>query len=153
MSFDVKKGHTSNMGNSIYQNQQNEALPEWVVLAKTEINENLAIKVQTWWAEIITYSPSSSKKNTRSKDTDTVSFEIRSLIRSMINELNSMMYRILTTCEQKERDNAIQLIVKTLETTAKKTSENSEVCETDGPSGEANLICVQNSVREVSEAT
>ena len=46
----------------------------------------------------------------------------------MINELNSMMYRILTTCEQKERDNAIQLIVKTLETTAKKTSENSEVC-------------------------
>ena len=46
----------------------------------------------------------------------------------MINELNSTMYRILTTCEQKERDNAIQLIVKTLETTAKKTSENSEVC-------------------------
>ena len=46
----------------------------------------------------------------------------------MINELNSMMYQILTTCEQKERDNAIQLIVKTLETTAKKTSENSEVC-------------------------
>ena len=46
----------------------------------------------------------------------------------MINELNSMMYQILTTCERKERDNAIQLIVKTLETTAKKTSENSEVC-------------------------
>ena len=35
------------------------------------------------------------------------------------------MYQILTTCERKERDNAIQLIVKTLETTAKKTSENS----------------------------
>ena len=46
----------------------------------------------------------------------------------MINELNSTMYRILTTCEQKERDNATRLIVKTLETTAKKTSENSEVC-------------------------
>ena len=45
----------------------------------------------------------------------------------MINELNSMIYQILTTCEQKEGDNAIQLIVKMLETTAKKTSENSEV--------------------------
>ena len=38
------------------------------------------------------------------------------------------MYRTLTTYEQKQRDTALQLIVKTLETTAKKTSENSEVC-------------------------
>ena len=75
------KQYTSDVCNSTYQNQQDEALPEWVVLAKNKINENLAIKVQTWWAEIIIYSPSSSKKNTRSnKDTDTVSFEIRSLI-------------------------------------------------------------------------
>ena len=115
------KQYTSDVCNSTYQNQQDEAIPEWVVLAKNKINENLAIKVKTWWAEIIIYSPSSSKKSTRNKDADTVPFEIRSIIRSMINELNSMMYRILTTCEQKERDNAIQLIVKTLETTAKKT--------------------------------
>ena len=122
------KQYINDVCNSTYQNQQDEAIPEWVVLAKNSINENLAIKAKTWWAEIIIYSLSSSKKSTRNKDADTVPFEIRSIIRSMINELNSMMYRILTTCEQKERDNAIQLIVKTLETTAKKTSENSEVC-------------------------
>ena len=122
------KQYINDVCNSTYQNQQDEAIPEWVVLAKNNINENLAIKAKSWWAEIIIYSPSSSKKSTRNKDADTVPFEIRSIIRSMINELNSMMYRILTTCEQKECYNAIQLIVKTLETTAKKTSENSEVC-------------------------
>ena len=113
------------MCNPTYQNQQDEATPEWVVLGKNRINESLAIKVKTWWAEIIIYSPSSSKKSTRNKDADTVPFEIRYILRSMINELNSMMYQILTTCEQKGRDNAIQLIVKTLETIVKKTSENS----------------------------
>ena len=119
------KQYTSDVCNPTYQNQQDEATPEWVVLAKNRINENLAIKVKTWRAEIIIYSPSSSKKSTRNKDADTVPFEIRYILRSMINELNSMMYQILTTCEQKGRDNAIQLIVKTLETIVKKTSENS----------------------------
>ena len=102
------------------------AIPEWVVLAKNQINENLAIKVQTWWADIIICS-SSGKKHTRSVP-DTVSLEIRTLIRSMINELNGSVHRILTSCEQKERDKASKLILKTLEITAKKTSENTEVC-------------------------
>ena len=123
------KQYINDVCNSTYQNQQDEAIPEWVVLAKNNINENLAIKAKTWWAEIIIYSPSSNKKTrTKDKDTDTVPYEIRSLIRTIINEINSMTYRILTTYEQKQRDNALQLIVKTLETTAKKTSENSEVC-------------------------
>ena len=123
------KKYISDVCNSTYQNQPDEALPEWVVLAKNKINENLAIKVQTWWAKIIIYSPSSSRKSTRSnKDKDTVCFEIRSVMRSMINELNGTTYWILTTYEQKEHDNATRLIVKTLETTAKKTSENSKVC-------------------------
>ena len=80
---------------------------------------------------LIIYSPSSNKitrKKDKDKDTDTVPYEIKSIIRSIINETNSLMYRTLTTYEQKQRDTALQLIVKTLETTAKKTSENSEVC-------------------------
>ena len=38
------------------------------------------------------------------------------------------MHRILTSCEQKERDKASKLILTTLEATAKKTSENTEAC-------------------------
>ena len=109
-----------------YQNLPDEAIPEWVVLAKNQINENLAIKVQTWWADIIIYS-SSSKKLALRNVPDTVCFEIRSLIRSMINELNGTVFRILTSCEQKERDKASLLILQMLDTTAKKTSENTEV--------------------------
>ena len=37
------------------------------------------------------------------------------------------MFRILTACEQKERDKASLLIVQTLDTTAKKASKNEEV--------------------------
>ena len=58
------KQYITEVCNSTYQNQQDEAIPEWVVLAKNNINENLAIKAKTWWAEIIIYSPSSSKKST-----------------------------------------------------------------------------------------
>ena len=125
------KQYINDVCNSTYQNEQDEAIQEWVVLAKNNINENLAIKSKSWWADIIIYSPSSNKitrKKDKDKDTDTVPYEIKSIIRSIINETNSLMYRTLTTYEQKQRDTALQLIVKTLETTAKKTSENSEVC-------------------------
>ena len=118
--------YISDVCSETYQNLPDGAIPEWVVLAKNQINENLAIKVQTWWADIIIYS-SSSKKLALRNVPDTVCFEIRSLIRSMINELNGTVYRILTSCEQKERDKASLLILQTLETTAKKTSENT-VC-------------------------
>ena len=46
----------------------------------------------------------------------------------MINKLNGTVFRILTSCEQKERDKASLLILQTFDTTAKKTSENTEVC-------------------------
>ena len=39
--------------NTTYQNSPDEAIPDWVVVAKKQINENLAIKVPTWWADII----------------------------------------------------------------------------------------------------
>ena len=125
------KQYITDVCNSTYQNEQDEALQEWVVLAKNNINENLAIKSKSWWAEIIIYSPSSNKKTRtkdKDKDTDTVPYEIRSLVRAIINETNSMMYRVLTTYEQKQRDTALQLVMKTLDATAKKTSVNTEVC-------------------------
>ena len=113
--------------NSTYQNLPDEVIPEWVVVAKNQINENLATKIDSWWADIIICS-SSSKKHTLRNGQDSVSIEIRALIRTMINELNGIMHRILTSCEQKERDKASKLILTTLEATAKKTSENTEAC-------------------------
>ena len=37
------------------------------------------------------------------------------------------MFRLLTVCEQKERDKAYQLIIQTLDTTPMKASKNKEV--------------------------
>ena len=101
------KQYINDVCNSTYQNEQDEAIQEWVVLAKNNINENLAIKSKSWWADIIIYSPSSNKKSTRNKDTEAVPYEIKSSIRTIINETNSMTYRILTTYEQKQRDKAL----------------------------------------------
>ena len=44
-----------------YQNLPEGNVPEWVVLAKGQINENLATKVKTWWADIINYAPSNNR--------------------------------------------------------------------------------------------
>ena len=76
--------------NSTYQNSPDEAIPEWVVVAKNQINENLATKIDSWWTDIIICS-SSSKKHTLRNGQDSVSIEIRALIQTMINELNGIM--------------------------------------------------------------
>ena len=78
-----------------YQNLPEGNVPEWVVLAKGQINENLATKVKTWWTDIINYTPTSKKASTRNNP-EVISFETRSIIRSIINELNGSVFRILT---------------------------------------------------------
>ena len=49
------------------------------------------------------------------------------MIRSLVNELNCTVFRLLTVCEQKERDKASQLILQMLDDTSKKVSKNEEV--------------------------
>ena len=51
-----------------YQNLPEGNVPEWVVLAKGQINDNLATKVKTLWADIITYNPSSKQYKKQSRD-------------------------------------------------------------------------------------
>ena len=63
-----------------------------------------------------------SKKLALRNVPETVSFEIRSILLYMINELNGTVSRFLTSCEQKERDKASLLILQTLDTIATKTS-------------------------------
>ena len=109
-----------------YQNLPDGNVPEWVVLAKGQINENLVAKVKTWWTDILTYTQPGKKTSPRTNP-EVISFEKRSIIRSIINELNGSVFRILTACEQKQRDQASLLIVQTLDATAKKASKNEEV--------------------------
>ena len=109
-----------------YQNLPDGNVPEWVVLAKGQINENLVAKVKTWWTDILTYTQPGKKTSPRTNP-EVISFEKRSIIRSIINELNGSVFRVLTACEQKQRDQASLLIVQTLDATAKKASKNEEV--------------------------
>ena len=109
-----------------YQTSPDGNVPEWVVLAKGQINENLVAKVKTWWTDILTYTQPGKKTSPRTNP-EVISFEKRSIIRSIINELNGSVFRILTACEQKQRDQASLLIVQTLDATAKKASKNEEV--------------------------
>ena len=50
-----------------YQNLPDGNVPEWVVLAKGQINENLVAKVKTWWTDIITYTQSGKKKQSKNQ--------------------------------------------------------------------------------------
>ena len=40
--------YVTSVCNETYQNLPEETVPEWVVLAKGQINENLAAKIKTW---------------------------------------------------------------------------------------------------------
>ena len=44
-----------------YQNLPDGNVPEWVVLAKGQINEILVAKVKTWWTDILTYTQPGKK--------------------------------------------------------------------------------------------
>ena len=65
------------------QNLLEENIPEWVTLAKGQINDILAIKVNTWWTEMVNYD-SSSKKTTATKALHrSVYFKLKSGLWSM----------------------------------------------------------------------
>ena len=93
------------------QNLPEENIPEWVTLAKGQINDTLAIKVTTWWTELVNYASSSKKTETRASQ-GSVYFELRSFIRSVVNEINGAVARLLTVCDQKKRDKASKLRIQ-----------------------------------------
>ena len=69
----------------------------------------------------------SSGKKTATRAPGSFYFELRSFIRSVVNEINGAVTRLLDICEQKERDKASKLRLQTLETTADKPSQNEEI--------------------------
>ena len=89
------QNYVANVCSDTYQNPPEGSIPEWVIIAKGQINENLTTKVKTWWAEMIINSSSGKKPPTRTTP-ETVSFETRSLIRSIFNKLNGTVFRLLT---------------------------------------------------------
>ena len=50
-----------------YQTSPDGNVPEWVVLAKGQINEILVAKVKTWWTDIITYTQSGKKNQSKNQ--------------------------------------------------------------------------------------
>ena len=94
-----------------YQNQPEENIPEWVTLAKGQINDTLAIKVTTWLTELVNYAFSGKKTETRASQ-GSVYFELKSFTRSVVNDINGAVARLLTVCEQKKRDIASKLRIQ-----------------------------------------
>ena len=84
------------------------------------------IKLTTWWSEMVNYASSNKKTATRASQ-GSVCFELRSSVRSVVNEINGTVARLLAVCEQKERDKASKLRTQTIETTANKAAENQEI--------------------------
>ena len=75
---------------------------------------------------MVSYASSGKKTITRASQ-ESICFELRSFTRSVVNEVNGAVSRILTVCEQKERDKASKLRLKTLEIPANKASKNEEI--------------------------
>ena len=50
-----------------YQTSPDGNVPEWVVLAKGQINENLVAKVKTWWTDILTYTQPGKKNQCKNQ--------------------------------------------------------------------------------------
>ena len=75
---------------------------------------------------MVSYASSGKKTITRASQ-ESICFELRSFTRSVVNEVNGAVSRVLTVCEQKERDKASKLRLQTLEITANKASKNEEI--------------------------
>ena len=68
-----------------------------------------------------------SSNKTRASKKEPMTFELRYCIRSVVNEINGSISRLLVTCESKERFKAAKQVIQMLEITANKTSKNQEL--------------------------
>ena len=67
------------------------------------------------------------KKTAARASHGSVYFELRSFIRSAVNEINCVVARLLAACDQKERVKNSKLRLQALEITANKLSKNEEI--------------------------
>ena len=71
------------------------------------------------------------KKTAARASHGSVYFELRSFIRSAVNETNgAVVARLLAACEQKERDKASKLRLQVLVIMGNKVSKNEEIANT-----------------------
>ena len=75
---------------------------------------------------MVSYASFNRKTATRASQR-TMCLALRSFVRTVVNEVNGSVARLLAVCEQKERDKASKLRTQMFEITANKASKKQEI--------------------------
>ena len=93
----------------LVNNGDNQSLPDWVTIVKSQILETLSTNAENWWKDFLGHLGRSTRNKPASTGTDDLSF----LVKLAVNDINEVVKRFLTAAEEKERDFASKKVIKT----------------------------------------
>ena len=116
------KQHTERIYKETFldNNGENPSLPEWVLVAKSQITETLSTNTKAWWKDFIGHTG----RATRSKPAITGTVDLCFIVKSIVNYINEVVKGFLIAADGKEWDNAAKKIVKVVEVAADQASKN-----------------------------
>ena len=88
-------------------NGENPVLPEWVIVAKSQMMETLSTNTEAWWNDFIGYRGRVTTNNT----TTTGIIDLCFVVKTTVNDINEIVKGFLIAAEEKERDQPVKTLL------------------------------------------
>ena len=101
-------------------NGEDPSLPDWVMVAISNMIETLSTNTESWWKYFI----NQAGRITRNKSNTTGTIDLRFVVKPVVNDINEVVKGFPIAAEDKERDTAAKKIIKTVKVAAEQASKN-----------------------------
>ena len=104
-------------------NGEDPSLPDWVMVAISNMIETLSTNTESWWKDFINHAG----RVARNKSTTTGTADLCFVVKPVDNNINEVVEGFLIAAEGKERDIAAKKIIQTVEVAAEQASKNNVI--------------------------
>ena len=114
----ILSDHVEGIWTASFLSNSDQTLPEWVSVAKDQINTVLKSSTADWWKDL------TESKGRAAKVKGNLDLGLILLVKPIVCEINDFLRGGLIAAETKERDNATKKLTKVIEVAAETASKN-----------------------------
>ena len=114
----ILSDHVEGICKATFLSNTDQTLPEWVSVAKFQINTILKSSTADWWKDL------TESKGRAAKVKGNPDLGLILLVKPIVSEINDFLRGGLIAAETKERDNATKKLTKVIEVAAETASKN-----------------------------
>ena len=114
----ILSDHVKEICKATFLSNTDQTLPEWVSVAKFQINTILKSSTADWWKDL------TESKGRAAKVKGNPDLGLILLVKPIVSEINDFLRGGLIAAETKERDNATKKLTKVFEVAAETASKN-----------------------------